>query len=104
MRIHKDDRVKVISGKDKGKEGKVLKVFSVENKVVVEGINIVKRHVKPGAVSKEGGIIRIERPIHASNVMVIDTKEAAPAKVGKKIVDNKKYRINKKTKDVIAKS
>ncbi len=103
MRIHKDDKVKIIAGKDKGKEGKVLRVFTEKNRIVVEGVNIVKRHVKPGAVSKEGGIIRIERPVHASNAMVIDVKEASPAKVGVKKVDNKKYRINKKTKDLITK-
>ena len=68
----------------------------------MEGVNIVKRHVKPGAVSKEGGIIKIERPIHVSNVMVMDVKESVPARVGYKIVDNKKYRISKKTKDLLA--
>jgi large subunit ribosomal protein L24 len=103
MKIHKDDTVKIITGKDKGKTGKVLKIFTEKTKVVVEGVNIVKRHVKPGAITKEGGIISIERPIHLSNVMVIDAKEAAPTKVETQKVEGKKYRVSKKTKDVIAK-
>ena len=75
MKIHKDDKVKIITGKDKGKTGKVLKTYGAKAKILVEGVNIVKRHVKPGAVSKEGGIISIERPIHVSNAMVVDGKK-----------------------------
>ncbi len=103
MRIQKNDTVKILSGKDKGKTGKVLRVFSEKDKVVVEGVNIVKRHVKPGVISKEGGIVKIERPIHLSNVMVVDSKESTPVRVGYKMVDDKKYRINKKTKDILSK-
>ena len=78
MKIHKNDKVKVITGKDKGKEGKVLTVFKKKNKVLVEGINIVKKHVKPGTVSKEGGIISMEKPLDASNVMVVKGKKNDP--------------------------
>lgn len=74
MKIRKNDKVKVITGKDKGKEGNVLSVFKKKNKVLVEGVNIVKKHVKPGTVSKEGGIISMEKPIDASNVMVVKAK------------------------------
>ena len=103
MKIHTNDKVKVISGKDKGKTGKVLKVFIDRDRVVVEGVNIVKRSVKPGTVSKEGGIIKIERPIHVSNVVFIDDKSGKPAKLGVKVVENKTYRLNKKSKQVLEK-
>lgn len=101
MKLHKGDKVKIIAGKDKGKEGNVLRVFLDSQKIVVEGINKVKRHVKPGVVSKEGGIISMEKPIHVSNAQYIDAKTGKPAKIGYKIVDGKKYRFNKKTKEVI---
>lgn len=103
MKIHKDDRVKIITGKDKGKTGKVLKTYENKDKVLIEGVNIVKRHVKPGAVSKEGGIISIERPIHISNVMVTGGKGSKPVKIGYKIVDGKKYRVNRKSGEVVEK-
>lgn len=103
MKIHKDDKVKVITGKDKGKVGKVLRTFSDKDRVLVEGVNIVKRHVKPGTISKEGGIISIERPLHVSNVMVVDSKSARPVRIGYKVVEDKKYRINKLTKEVLEK-
>lgn len=80
MKIKKDNKVKVITGKDKGKEGTVLRVFRKRNKILVEGVNISKRHVKPGAVSKEGGIISVERPIDASNVMLVISKVRAKTK------------------------
>ncbi len=103
MRIKKDDKVKVISGKDRGKVATVLKVIRSENKVVVEGVNVVKKHVKPGAVSKEGGIISIEKPIDASNVMYYDEASKKTIRVGYKIIDGKKYRVSKKTGDVLDK-
>lgn len=103
MKIHTNDKVKVITGKDKGKVGKVLKIFSEDNRVLVEGVNIVKRHVKPGTVSKEGGIVSIERPINASNVMYFDEKLDKPIRLGKKIVESRKYRLNKATKEVLEK-
>ena len=76
MKVHTNDKVKILAGKDKGKTGKVLRVFTSKDKVLVEGVNIVKRHVKPGTVSKEGGIISLERPIHVSNVAVVESKES----------------------------
>jgi large subunit ribosomal protein L24 len=101
MRLHKDDTVIIIAGKDKGKKGKILAVFKEHNKVLVEGANKVQRHIKPGKVSKEGGIISIEKPIDASNVMYFDSKSGKPIKTGAKIIDGKKYRLNKETGDTL---
>lgn len=89
-------------GKDKGKIGPVLKVLLEKNKVIVEGVNIVSKHVKPGAVSKEGGIIKKEAPIHVSNVMYFDGKQVT--RIGLKVVDGKKVRISKKTGKPIEKT
>lgn len=85
MKIKVNDNVKVLAGKDKGKTGKVLKTFKNENKVVVEGINISKRHTKPRTNNDKGGIFDIEMPIHVSNVKLVDAKAEkketkAPAK------------------------
>jgi large subunit ribosomal protein L24 len=103
MKIKNDDKVKVITGKDKGKIGTVLKVLKDQNRVVVEGVNIVKKHVKPGTISKEGGIVSIERPISVANVMYFDEKANAPSRLGYKIIDGKKYRISKKSGEVLDK-
>jgi len=103
MRIKKDDKVKVISGKDRGKVSKVLKVLKPKGKIVVEGVNIVKKHVKPGAVTKEGGIISIEKPIDVSNVMYYDEGSKKAIKIGYKVIDGKKYRVSKKTGEILDK-
>lgn len=78
MKIKVGDKVKVITGSNKGKEGKVSKVLRSESRVIVEGINIVKKHVKPGRTNETGGILEIEAPIHISNVKVLseEKKEA----------------------------
>lgn len=101
MKIKVNDKVKILSGKDKGKTGPVLKVLIEKERVIVEGINKVKKHVKPGTVSKEGGIISIERPVHISNVMYVDEKSGKPTRLGFKIIDGKKYRISKKSGEVV---
>lgn len=75
MKVKVNDNVKVLAGKDKGKTGKVLKTLKNENKVVVEGVNISKRHVKPRTNNDKGGIYEIEMPIHVSNVKVVDEKD-----------------------------
>ena len=103
MKIHKGDKVKIIAGKDRGKEGTVLRVLTAANKVLVEGINKVKKHVKPGAVSKEGGIISVERPVDVSNVMYIDQKSQKPVRLGYKVLDGKKYRVSRKDGEVVGK-
>ena len=98
MKVKVGDTVKVIAGKDKGKEGKVIKTFRSENRVVVEGLNIVKRHSKPRTTEDKGGIIEIEAPIHVSNVKVLDSnvKEAKVKEVAKK--ETKKATPKKETK------
>lgn len=103
MKIRLKDKVKVISGKDKGKIGEVIKVLPLENKVIVQGINMVKKHVKPGVVNKEGGIVTFEKPINVSNVMYFDEKENKPSRLGFVLSDGKKFRIVKKTKEILTK-
>ena len=103
MKIRKWDKVMVISGKDKGKISTVLLSFPKENKIIVEGVNIVKKHVKPGKISKEGGIIKKEALINVSNVMFYDEKLGKPIRIGINVVKSKKYRINKTTKEVLNK-
>lgn len=102
-KIKKGDKVQVITGKDNGKIGAVLRVLNKDNKVLVEGVNKVKKHVKPGVISKEGGIISIERPMNVSNVMYYDEKSKKPVRIGFKIVDGKKYRVNKRTGETLEK-
>ncbi len=97
MKIRKGDTVQILSGKDKGKKGKVLQVNKEKHTVVVEGVNIVKRHVKPGVVSKEGGIISIEKPLNVSNVMYFDDKAKKPVRIGYKVENSKKVRISRAT-------
>ena len=103
MKIRKGDKVKIISGKDINKTGVVLSVLLDKNRVIVEGINIIKKHVKPGAVSKEGGIIKKEASIHVSNVMYFDDELGKAVRLGSKVVDGKKYRVNKVTGKVLEK-
>ncbi len=103
MKIKKGDKVKIISGKDSGKVATVLKVLNESGKIVVEGVGVVKKHVKPGAVSKEGGIISIEKPIDASNVMYFDEKINKPVRIGYKLINGKKYRFSKKSGEILDK-
>ena len=92
--IKKDDKVKVIAGKDKGKIGKVLKVNRKKNRLLVEKINIVKRHTRPSQKSRQGGIIEKEMPIQWSNVMVMCNKCVTPARIQmQQLEDGKKVRI-----------
>ena len=100
MRIKKDDTVIVITGKDKGKHSKVLKAMPKENRVVVEGVNVVTKHAK--ATRKAGAEIKhFEDPIDASNVMLYDTKAKEVIKFGYRVKDGKKVRVSKKTGNVI---
>ncbi|WML55558.1 50S ribosomal protein L24 [Neobacillus sp. PS3-12] len=95
MHVKKGDKVRVISGKDKGKTGVILAAYPKESRVLVEGINIVKKHAKPSQVNPQGGIINQEAPIHVSNVMPIDPKSGNPTRVGYQTVDGKKVRVAK---------
>jgi len=102
IQIKKDDKVKVIVGKDKGKVGKVLRVNRKKNRVLVENINIVKRHTKPNAQNRQGGILESEAPIHWSNVMLMCNKCIEPIRVKYKILDDgKKVRICSKCNEII---
>jgi len=86
MKIHKNDTVMVITGNSKGKTGKVLKVFPQENKVIIEGVNLRKRHTKPNQRNPQGGIVEKELPVNASNIMVLDPKSNKPTRIGKQII------------------
>ena len=100
MQIKKDDTVVVIAGKDKGKTGTVLRTIPKKNKVVVEGVNMQTKHAK--ATRTSGSEIKhMEGPINASNVMFYDEKAKEPVKIGYKVVDGKKVRVNKKNGNVI---
>ena len=97
MHVKKGDKVQVISGKDKGKQGVILQAFPKKDRVLVEGVNIVKKHSKPSQANPQGGIISQEAPIHVSNVMPLDPKSGEPTRVGYKVVDGKKVRVAKKS-------
>lgn len=86
MRVKKEDNVIVISGNFNGKTGKILKVFPKKNRVIVEGVNLRKRHTKANQQNPQGGIIEKEAPIDASNVMLLDPKSNEPTRIGKKII------------------
>ena len=95
-RIRKDDVVIVIAGKDKGSSGRVLKVLPKEERVVVEGVNLVKRHTKPDMVHPQGGVIPREAPLHISNVQLRDPKTGKPTRVGFKVNEKgRKVRVAK---------
>ena len=103
LKIKKGDKVQVVTGKNKGKVGDVIKVIPAENRVVVSGVNLAKKHTKPSQIS-EGGIIQKELPIHVSNVSHIDPKTNEITKVGYKMLeDGKKVRIAKKSGEIISK-
>jgi large subunit ribosomal protein L24 len=103
-RIKKDDKVKVIAGKDKGKIGKVLKVIRKKNRVLVENVNMVKRHAKPSAQNRQGGIIEGEAPIHWSNLMLMCSKCMAPTRIKIQLLDDgKKVRSCSKCEEIIDK-
>ncbi|NSL52581.1 50S ribosomal protein L24 [Calidifontibacillus erzurumensis] len=103
MHVKKGDKVQVISGKDKGKQGVVLAAYPKKDRVLVEGVNIVKKHSKPTQMNPQGGIISKEAPIHVSNVMPIDPKTGKPTRVGYKVIDGKKVRIAKRSGEVLDK-
>ena len=92
MNLKVGDKVIVIAGSNKGKEGTIKKVLKKENRVIIEGVNLIKKHQK-GNGQESGGILEIEAPIHASNVMIIDPKTKKPTRIGKKIDKDKKVRI-----------
>ena len=99
MNLKVGDKVKVIAGSSKGKEGKIIKTLRSSNRVIVEGANIVKKHRK-GNGQENGGILEVEAPIHASNVMIIDPKTKKRTRISKEInKDGKKVRVSSKSKN-----
>ena len=102
LRIKKDDQIIVVVGKDKGKTGKVLKVFPKQNRVRVENINVVKKAQRPTQQNQQGGMVDIEVPIHISNVMLIDKKSNKPTRLGVSILkDGSRVRVSKRSDEVI---
>lgn len=101
MKLKKGDKVKIISGKDKGKEGKIEKVYRKSNKVLILGINLYKRHVKKNEKLPQGGIVDVPRPIDVSKVMLICPKCNKLTRIGYKIEKDKKIRICKKCQSKI---
>ncbi len=103
LKIRRDDTVRIITGKDRGKTGRVLRVDPEKHKVFVEGANIIKRHIKPRTLrdtqraQEIGGIVEMEGPIHVSNVMLIDPDSGEPSRVGVKREDGRRVRVAKKS-------
>ena len=100
QKIRKGDKVVVLTGKDKGRSGEVLKVMPKENRAVVQGLNIVQRHQRQ-TQSQEGEILRKEAPIHLSNLAVADPKDGKPTRVGFRIDGERKVRVAKRSGEVI---
>ena len=100
-KIKKSDRVVVLAGKDRGREGQVVQVFPKEGRLVVSGVNMVKRHTRPSQADPQGGIRHKEASLHISNVALVDPKTGEPTRVGFRIEGGKKVRFAKKSGEVI---
>ena len=102
MRVKKGDTVMVVSGNDKGKEGKILKVFPDKNRIIVEKVNLIKRHTKASRDLPQGGIVEKESPINASNVMLVCPTTGRPTRIGKEILsDGSRSRVSKKSGEML---
>lgn len=101
MKLKKGDNIIIVAGKDKGKKGRIIKVLVGENKVIVEGANMMKKHQRPRKSGEKGTMINIAMPIHASNVMMLDPKKGVATRLGKKEVGGKVIRIAKKSNQEI---
>ena len=102
MKVVKNDTVLVITGNYKGKKSKVLKVFPKSNRVIVEGVNFIKRHTRPTQKNQQGGILEKEAPIHVSNLLVVCPKCDTPSRLGRMILeDGKKVRVCQSCKEMI---
>jgi large subunit ribosomal protein L24 len=101
-RIRKGDRVVVVTGSDRGKQGEVLQVLPKENRAVVQGVNVAKHHTKPKGMGQQGGIVEKEATIHLSNIKLLDPKTDKPTRIGFKVLENgAKVRVAKATGNVI---
>ncbi|MET3291449.1 50S ribosomal protein L24 [Brevibacillus fluminis] len=104
MHVKKGDTIIVISGKDKGKKGRVLAAYPKKDRVLVEGVNLIKKHTRPSQTNPQGGIVTQEAPIHVSNVAHIDPKSGTATRIGYKVLDNgQKVRVAKKSGETIDK-
>ncbi len=102
LHIRKGDTAIVISGNDKGKKGQVLEIIREKNRAIIEGVNMITKHVKPSANHPEGGIDKTEAPLHISNIMVVEPSNGEPTRIGRKLNDeNKMQRFSKKTGELI---
>ena len=100
MKFKKDDIVKVITGKYKGQQGRIIKIYHDKDRVIVEGINIIKKHERPSQENPQGGIMKKETSIHSSNILYLEN--GFPVKIGYKVLDNgSKVRYSKKTNNVL---
>jgi large subunit ribosomal protein L24 len=99
-KLKKGDRVVVLAGRDRGRQGNILRVFPTESRVLVEGINVVQRHTRPSQTNPQGGIVNKEAPIHVSNVAYVD-KSGEPTRIGFRVQGDKKVRFAKKSGEVI---
>ena len=97
MKLKKNDNVIVLTGKDKGKKGKIVRVLVSKNKVVIEGINMMKKHQRARKSGEKGQMMNISMPIHASNVMIVDPKTGKGSRIGKKKVGDKMVRVARKS-------
>ena len=102
MRIRKGDTVRVIAGNDEGKEGRILKVFPATNRVIVEKVNLLKRHTRASKDVPQGGIIEKEGPINASNLMLVCPNTGKPTRIGKEMLsDGSRARVSKKSGEML---
>ena len=102
LHIKKGDNVVVVTGNDKGKQGKVLEVIRAKDRAIVEGVHIVKKHTKPNTEHPQGGIVEQEAPVHISNLMIVDPKTGKPTRIGRKLDENGKLvRYSKKSGEEI---
>ncbi len=102
MKIRKDDTVIIIAGKDKGKKGKVRRAFPKEDRVIIEGLNMIKRHSRTRGAARQAGIIELEAPVHISNVMLLCNKCGKPARIGFRFLDDgSKVRVCRACGEVI---
>ncbi len=104
MKLRVGDKVEVIAGKDKGKQGEILKTYHKTDKVLVEGVNMVVKHIKPSQQDPDGGIVTQEAPIHVSNVAYYDDKARSISKIGYEFEDGHKFRVSKKSGNRIDKT
>ena len=97
MKIHRGDNVIIIAGKDRGRTGTVTRALPADEKVIIDGLNLRKRHRRPRKANEKGQIIEFAHPIHVSNVMLVDPKTGKPTRVGYRVEDGKKVRYAKKS-------